>query len=271
MIVPATPLWTVKDNFAHLAGGAADIVAGRIDGAGTDPWTGAQVEARKDRTLDELLDEFESNGPAMEQIIEAFGDALDPRILIDEWTHEQDIRGALGIPGGGESEVVGWSARRVLGGWARRATKAGLAPLVVHCDGEEYRDTKREPTGDPAAEDTVEVSVDAFTALRVTVGRRSARQLRELDWSGIYDPEPYFDRSRRVLHRGQRRHRRPLSTDTGSNRRQASAPTPTGCLRSPGVKVTGICLIPEMKFERRISGSEDFGPGRACERGSRGR
>ena len=45
----ACPEWRVKDVYAHLAGLCADVVEGRIDGAGIDEWTGRQVEARKDR------------------------------------------------------------------------------------------------------------------------------------------------------------------------------------------------------------------------------
>lgn len=186
--VPATPAWTVKDNFAHLAGAAADITAGRIEGVATDPWTAAQVESRRNRSLQEIVDEFESLGPAMDEIIASIGDAVDPRLFIDEWTHEQDIRGAVGVPGGVDSPVVGWGAPLMVDLWLRRVDRAGLRPLVVALDGEEHR------SADPSLEGEVGLAVDGYTVLRVVVGRRSQRQLRALRWSGTDDPGPYLDR-----------------------------------------------------------------------------
>ena len=36
---PATPGWSLKDVVGHLTGVAADVVAGRMDGAGKPAWT----------------------------------------------------------------------------------------------------------------------------------------------------------------------------------------------------------------------------------------
>jgi len=55
MRVPATPEWTVKDVVAHLAGVCADILAGNLEGLTTEPWTAAQVEARRDKDLGQCL------------------------------------------------------------------------------------------------------------------------------------------------------------------------------------------------------------------------
>jgi Mycothiol maleylpyruvate isomerase N-terminal domain len=40
--VSACPEWSVHDVIAHLAGVCADIMAGNVAGAATDPWTAAQ-------------------------------------------------------------------------------------------------------------------------------------------------------------------------------------------------------------------------------------
>lgn len=193
--VPATPAWTVKDNFAHIAGSAADIAAGNIEGAGTDPWTAAQVDARRDRTLDEVLDEWEVAGPALDELITALGDAMDPRVFIDEWTHEQDVRGALGGPATAGSDAVAefldWGGRQAATIWTRRTAKKQLPPLRVLCDGTEYLSHPDDPASTEGTMPTVEV--DAFTALRVLVGRRSAAQMAALEWSGTDDPSPWFD------------------------------------------------------------------------------
>ena len=69
--VPACPQWTVREVAAHLAGVCDDMLEGRLDGVATDGWTAAQVEARADRSLDEILDEWAEVGPRVE---ERFGD-----------------------------------------------------------------------------------------------------------------------------------------------------------------------------------------------------
>ena len=56
--VPACPQWSVHDVVAHLTGVCADILAGNIAGVATDPWTDAQVCARRDRSVEEVLAEW---------------------------------------------------------------------------------------------------------------------------------------------------------------------------------------------------------------------
>ncbi|HEV7886739.1 MAG TPA: maleylpyruvate isomerase family mycothiol-dependent enzyme, partial [Acidimicrobiales bacterium] len=96
--VPATPAWTVQDVLAHLTGVCVDITEGRIEGAATPPWTAAQVEARRGRSLAEVVAEWDERGPALEAIITNAGGAVSA-VVADVVTHEQDIRAALGRPG----------------------------------------------------------------------------------------------------------------------------------------------------------------------------
>src|SRR4051812_41896335 len=93
--VPACPDWTVKDLVAHVTGVVDDVLAGRIEGVATDPWTAAQVEARKDHSLDQIVAEWNEKAPAFEALLDAFGSPGEQAVF-DVTTHEHDLRGALG-------------------------------------------------------------------------------------------------------------------------------------------------------------------------------
>ena len=96
---PATPEWRVHDLLAHLSGVAADIVQGNLAGVATDPWTAKQVEARRDWTLEQLLGAWDEDGSAVDATIDGLPPGTFGQLLFDTWTHEQDLRGALGVPG----------------------------------------------------------------------------------------------------------------------------------------------------------------------------
>ena len=108
LVVPACPEWTVRQVFAHQAGVAADILGGRLEGVTTDPWTDRQVTERADRSLTEILDEWDADAPRLLEAMAPLGDAVDSRMVIDIWTHEQDVRGAVGRAGNRSGPVMDW-------------------------------------------------------------------------------------------------------------------------------------------------------------------
>jgi uncharacterized protein (TIGR03083 family) len=94
---PACPLWSVRDVLAHLAGVIAAVAGEPSVGAIASPeWTQAQVEARRDRTVAELIAELRRHAPAANQIPVSSG-SWQP-LLHDALSHEADIRGAIGAP-----------------------------------------------------------------------------------------------------------------------------------------------------------------------------
>src|SRR3954454_14429252 len=93
--VPATPGWTVHDVLAHLAAVPTDGLAGRIAGIPSDEFTAGQIAQRRDRTVRELIDEWRPN---VEPMCEgARAGLVPPHLAVDALTHEQDIRGAVGL------------------------------------------------------------------------------------------------------------------------------------------------------------------------------
>ena len=180
--VPCCPAWSVHDVVAHLTGVCADVLAGRIEGIGTDPWTDAQVVARRDQPLKDVLTEWNEVAPAVEAMAGAFGTA-GFQWVGDQAIHEHDLRGALDRPGARDSETVHVGLRFMVPGFLQAVADLGLPVLEVEV-GER---TWRSGDGEPA----VRLPLEAFDALRSVCGRRSIDQLRALPWTG--DPEPYLE------------------------------------------------------------------------------
>lgn len=181
--VPATPAWTVADIARHLAGVADDVVNGRIEGAATDPWTDAQVQARRHRPVPDVLAEWGERAVPLEESIDAFGPA-GYRLVIDCVTHEQDVRGAVGRPGGRDTTAAAWSLQQLVFGAGRAISRAGLPPLRIRSATDEWL-----LGGD--AEPVATLEAEPYELLRALIGRRSRAQLRAYRWDG--DPEPYLD------------------------------------------------------------------------------
>lgn len=204
--VPTCPEWTVHDVVAHLAGACTDILNGNIEGVATDPWTAAQVEARRDRPLREVLDEWNEAGPQVEAFADNFPGRAGEQWLTDQVTHEHDIRGALGRPGGRDSGGLGIGLNfLVTAGLASSLTARGLGPLEVRTEAEQWVIATGEETldfsqtvvahsmspdaegGDPDLEPAASLSAPRFELFRALTGRRSAEQIRAFDWSGEAD------------------------------------------------------------------------------------
>jgi len=172
--VPASPAWTVRDTYAHLAGAAADVVAGNLQDAGSDAWTAAQVTARAGRALDDILREWAEVGPEFEELI-----ATSPeswwRFVSGTWLHEQDIRAAVGLRGlrntdGGEVTLL------LVDTIADRIAAADLPALRIMTDGRSWT----LGDGPPAAS----LRADRYELARSVGGRRSVEQMAALDWEG---------------------------------------------------------------------------------------
>jgi hypothetical protein len=181
LVVPGTPLWSVHDVVAHLAGVTSDTVSSNMDGAAGPEWTARQVAARRDRTIPELLDEWEGLGPTVEPLFSE-GDGVG-FLAIDALTHEHDLRGALGHPGPSDPDtvaaVVGRIASTALG---PRLDERGLPGLRLVTPEASW------VAGSAGVGATANASAVEF--FRSLMGRRSAAQVRAYRWEG--DPEPYL-------------------------------------------------------------------------------
>jgi uncharacterized protein (TIGR03083 family) len=93
--VPGTPAWTVRHLLAHLAGGAADVVTGRMDGAPGPEWTARHVGERLSVPVAGLLDELTDNAAG---VAHTTLDNPRPAVAWDIAVHHADLHEALGLP-----------------------------------------------------------------------------------------------------------------------------------------------------------------------------
>jgi uncharacterized protein (TIGR03083 family) len=171
---PATPEWRVHDVLSHLVGVTDDVVNGRLEGVASDPWTAAQVDARRTRTAEELLDEWEANAPQFEAVLDAAPPEMIGQALFDAVTHEHDIRCALHEPGARGSDAFEIAWEWLIGA---RSRFGGEPVMFVTEHGEVVAGT-----GEPS----YRVEAPRFELFRATVGRRSADEIARYTWH----PEP---------------------------------------------------------------------------------
>lgn len=183
---PCTPGWTVFDIASHAAGVTLDIVAGRVEGAATEPWTAAQVERWRDTPRAELFAQWDEHIVAAASAIEAIGETRPP---IDCHTHEHDVRQALGRPGNRDSPIVQDALDRFVERGAIQAIE------ITFVDGAQLTI--------PGAGEPVGVrGVSRFEVFRSRLGRRSVDQFAAYDWRQpprdelradwfLFGPSPY--------------------------------------------------------------------------------
>lgn len=158
------PEWSVKDTIAHLGGITADILSGNTADAATEPWADAQVESRRSQSLEDVCAEWEQNAAPIDEVLQAIGSKMLPQFYIDAWTHEWDIRQATGIGAEPDMRLIDF-AWPMLTGAIEEKNGGALA-----------------------------VEVDQFELARLSMGRRSRRQIEALglrpDGVVLWSPSP---------------------------------------------------------------------------------
>jgi len=165
--VACTPGWTVRDVLSHVAGVTDDIANGRVAGAATDPWTAAQVARWRDVDPAMLIAQWNSQIDAVADLLERVGEVRPP---IDCWSHEQDVRHALGreprVPDGfADAFVERFNSVRV-----------GPPVTITFDDG-----TQSSIAGEGDA--IALTGITPFEFARSRLGRRTREQVAGYDWS----------------------------------------------------------------------------------------
>ena len=183
----ACPAWSIKDVYAHLAGIATNIVEGNTEGAATEAWADGHVADRLDRSLTEVLDEWESAGNQVSEVMEAAGEFFPFQLFVDQWTHGWDIRATVGESAAARADLTVY--RHFLNDFFENMdgrVPQDLAALTLQID-----DTPHVIGEGPSVGTLV---LDLFEYARISMGRRSLAQLLALPWpDGIDDPMPYIN------------------------------------------------------------------------------
>ena len=178
--VPATPLWTVKDAFAHVTGVASDYTTGRLDNAPSEPWTQRQVDERGDRSVTDIAAEWSDLGPTIEAMLQASGRSMSAMVM-DVVMHHCDVMGAVGIRPPHDDEGLRLCLR-ASNAIAPRLDAVDLPALRIQTAGFD----RILGTGDAG----ITVRGDSFEITRGLFGRRSLDQIAAFEWSA--DPTPYL-------------------------------------------------------------------------------
>jgi uncharacterized protein (TIGR03083 family) len=158
--VPACPEWTVRDVVAHLAGNSAGMLGERSAGNGAG--------------LAELLGWWGRTGPQVER--QAAEDGLEiGRLLMDAFTHELDLREALGVGPPPDHPAYPVAFDVVAGGLSWSLVSRGLPALRLACEDGQWL----AGAGAPAAT----VTASRHELYRCLTGRRTPEQIAALDWT----------------------------------------------------------------------------------------
>lgn len=175
--VPAAPDWSVKDLVAHVVGIAEDVSKGNVEGTGSAPWTQAQVERGRSRTVEDLLAQWDELAAQISQGINFMPRTAASLFVGDLVTHEHDMRNAVKRPGGRDSMGVEMALDAYAFRFRRKVEQAGLGPVLISDGTHEWRVGE----GDP---DAVVIG-EPFELLRALTGRRTPAEIENnLGWTG---------------------------------------------------------------------------------------
>jgi uncharacterized protein (TIGR03083 family) len=201
--VPACPDWSVKDALAHVVAEAEIAVTGSLPpeldliqalqdeehAARREAMNAREVAGRRDRTVDELLTEWDGLAEDLRPMLRGEKPFpypfpfVDSVVVMDVALHSQDIRNALGRPDDRDSNAVRLGMSAYTLGADNKIRLLGLPPLRLRYDG-------REKVIGGDAEPAATLTADRYELYRALASRRSPGQIRALDWDG--DPEPYL-------------------------------------------------------------------------------
>lgn len=173
LTVPATPEWTVHDVLAHLVGVAADGVSGRLEGAASDDWTARHVDERRDRSVQDLLAEWQEFAPAVASSL-AGQRFTGPNAAADVICHESDLREALGLRSVDREHWEEPFLSTMMGLLGARLKDIATVSVTDERDGTWHCGSGEHQTA---------LRTTGYELFRAMFSRRSRRQIAGWDWA----------------------------------------------------------------------------------------
>lgn len=195
-MVPATPLWTIKDVVAHLTHVAGSYAVGHHSYSSQDVermpialigdlheidrWAQTGVDGRRGLDVDQIIDEWVQQAAPLDRMMTGeqelpqgtAWELLSWAAVSDLATHAQDIRGALRA----EPDRQAYATKIAFAGFTMMLTARGAAACVPPLRIETTRGGVSIGEGDA----TQVLELDWYELLRVSSGRRSASQIADL-------------------------------------------------------------------------------------------
>ncbi len=163
--VPACPEWTVEDLLRHLVGIAA-LVIGRISG-----WAPATTGGTD---IPNLLSEWGRLGPRAEELIAEQGGRCGNLLIMDAFTHELDLRHALGVVPPVEHLAFARAFEVLANGFSASVIAHNLPGVRLSVGDTQWLVGDSDPVAT--------VTADRTALVRSLAGRRTERQITELGW-----------------------------------------------------------------------------------------
>jgi uncharacterized protein (TIGR03083 family) len=166
--VPACPEWTVRDLVAHLLGNTASALGQASDSPPEVP--------PADAPLARQFEAWQRLGEGVDAFLLARDGERGPTLLVmDAFTHEVDLRYAIGAPVPAEHVAYRRAFGLLTTGFGESVRQRGLPAVRIVCDGAEWVCGPGEPA--------VTLAGSRHDVHRALAGRRSAEQLAAMDWS----------------------------------------------------------------------------------------
>ncbi len=160
---------------AHLAGVVDDGINGNLEGVASEAWTAAQIAKRADVSGPEILEEWNTWAPFVEDRATKVGVGGFGQMIFDADTHEHDLRFALNKPGARDSVALRIGLAFFQKRLPNNAETAGvLCPQIV-VDGT--------PLFADSASGSLTLSASMFDVVRSIGSRRTLEEIASLEWS----------------------------------------------------------------------------------------
>jgi uncharacterized protein (TIGR03083 family) len=167
-VVPACPEWTLRGLVSHLVGVAA-MAIGRMSG-----FPPAQSESSASMGIPQLLATWQRLGFEADGLLAESGGRSGSLLVMDAFTHELDIRYAIGAELPTDHPAFAGAFEVLANGFAAAVMDHGLPALRLSTGSTQWT----VGSGAPAAT----VTASRYDLYRSLAGRRSHSQITAMDW-----------------------------------------------------------------------------------------